>query len=138
MDTGKIVTAGLLGGVVAFILGYLMYGIIMADFFQSNMGSATGVMRGDADMQWVPLILGHLSWGLLFAIIYGRWASISTFATGAKAGAVLGFLVAFTTNMINYGTTNIANLNAVLGDIVVMTIVAAIVGGTVGWFLGRK
>lgn len=137
MDTNKILLAGLIGGVAAFLLGFLSYGLLLSSFFESNMGSASGVMRGDSEMLWVPMILGHLSWGLFFAVIFGRWAGISTFATGAKAGAVLGFLVAFTFDMINLGSTHIMNLAGAIGDIVVMTVVAAIVGGIVGWFLGR-
>ena len=137
MNTSKILVAGLVGAAVAFFLGFLCYGLLLTDFFESHMGSATGLMRGDENMLWVPMILGHVSWGFLFAIIYGRWANISTFVTGAKAGAVLGFLVGFTVDMINYGSTNMYDLTATLVDVLVMTVLSAILGGCVGWFLGR-
>lgn len=103
-----------------------------------NTGSVSGVYRPDDDMLWGPMILGHLSWGLFFSVIYGRWASISTFATGAKAGAVLGFFVGFTYDMIYLGSTYIINLTAAIVDVIVMIVISAIVGGFVGWFLGRK
>jgi hypothetical protein len=138
MNTNKILLAGLVGGVVAFILGFLVYGVMLGEFFQSNAGSATGVARGDEEMLWIPMIVGHLAWGFLFSIIYGRWASISTFATGAKTGAVLGLLVSLTQNMISLGSSNIMNTTAALSNVVVVAIISAIVGGTVGWFLGRK
>ena len=137
MNTNKILLAGLIGGAVAFLLGFLFYGLLLTNFFTANAGTATGVMRADADMQWIPMIVGHLAWGLLFALVFGRWASISTFATGAKAGAVLGLLVALTYDMISLGSTNVSTLDAALVDIVVMTGISAIVGGVVGWFLGR-
>ncbi len=137
MDTNKILLAGLFGGMVAFFLGFLFYGLLLNDFFQSNAGSATGVRRGDDELIWIPMILGHLAWGMLFAVIYGRWANISTFITGAKAGAVIGFLVAMTHDMINLASTHIMNSNGAIANVVVMTIVAAIVGGVVAWFLGR-
>lgn len=137
MNTQKILLAGLLGGVVAFLLGFLFYGMLLTNFFEANAGTATGVMRGDTDMLWIPMIIGHLAWGLLFSLIFGRWASISTFASGAKAGAVLGLLIAITFDMISLGSTNVSTLNAALVDIVVMTAVSALVGGVVGWFLGR-
>ncbi len=137
MNTNKILIAGLVGAVVAFILGYLTYGMLLSDFFRSNLGSATGVMRGDSEMMWGPLVLGHISWGMLFAIIYGRWANISTFSTGAKAGAILGFLIALTYSMINLGTTHIMNTTGAISDVIASTILSAITGGAVGWFLGR-
>lgn len=136
MNFTKILIAGTVGAVVAFILGYLVWGLALADFFQNNAGTATGVSRGD-DMLWVPMILGHLAWGFLFAVIYERWAQISTFATGAKAGAVIGFLTACTFDFISFGSTNLSNLTATLVDIVLMTVIAAIMGGVIGMMLGR-
>jgi len=137
MNTNKILMAGLAGALVAFILGYLTYGMLLTDFFQSNSGSATGVMRSEADLLWIPLILGHVTWGMIFAVIFGRWANISTFATGAKAGAVLGLLIGLTFDLINLGTTNILNVTGTIGDVVLGTVLSAIVGGVVAWVLGK-
>ena len=55
---------------------------------------ALGVMRSESEIQWLPIAVGHLGFGFLLVIIYSRQATISTFATGATAGAVIGFLVA--------------------------------------------
>ncbi|MBK8968059.1 MAG: hypothetical protein IPM36_15615 [Lewinellaceae bacterium] len=137
MTTNKILLAGLIGGVVAFILGFLFYGMILSDFFVSNMGSATGVIRGDDEMQWGPMIIGHLAYGLLFAVIFGRWANISTFVTGAKAGAVIGFLVSLAHAMIQLGSTHLSNMTGTLADVGVGTLLSAGTAGVVGWFLGR-
>ncbi len=137
MKTNKILIAGLIGWVVAFLFGFIAYDLILGSFFSQNGGSAMGAFKSESELLWIPLLLGHLSWGLFFALIFGRWANISTFITGAKAGAVLGFLVSFTVDMINYGSTNVMNLNYVLADIAVMTVMGALVGGVVAWFLGR-
>ena len=137
MSNSKIFTAGLVGAIAAFLLGFIIYGNLLMDFFTQNSGSATGIMRGDDEMQWIPMILGHVTWGMLFAIIYGRWANISTFASGAKAGALLGFLIGASFDLITLGSTHINNVTATIVDIVVMVVVSAIVGGIVAWFLGR-
>lgn len=138
MNTNKILLAGLLGGVAAFLLGWLVWGIVLAKFMAANAGSATGVMRAESDMVWWALILGNLANGFLLAVIYGRWANISTFATGAKAGAVIGLLIALSYDMIMLGTSNIMTLNGAVVDILASAVVTGIVGGVVGWFLGRK
>ena len=138
MSNSKIFTAGLVGAIVAFLLGFIVYGNLLAEFFVENSGSASGVMRGDDEMQWIPMILGHVTWGMLFAIVFGKWANISTFATGAKSGALLGFLIGASFDLIQLGSTHIPNLTGVIVDIIVITIVSAIVGGVVGWFFGRN
>ena len=136
MKTSNILVAGLIGGVVAFLLGFLLYGMLLADFFASHNVTA-GVMKTDEQMNYVPLALGHLAWGLLLAIIFGRWASISTFETGAKAGAVIGLLMSLTVNLINLGTANILTTTGHMADIAIVTIVSAIAGGAIAWYLGR-
>ncbi len=137
MNSNKILIAGLIGGIVAFFLGWIVYGMILLDFFQSNGGSATGVSRAPEEMVWWAMILGHLAFGLLIAMIFGRWANISTAATGAKAGAVIGALIGLI-SFIDYGTSNVANLTAVCVNVVVLAIITAIIGAAVAWWLGRK
>ena len=137
MKTSKILVAGLIGGVVALLIGFLVYGNLLADFLESHTKTA-GVMKTNEELMIIPLILGHLSWGLLLAIIFGRWANISTFATGAKAGGVIGLLMALTFNLINLGTANIMTTTGHLVDIALTTIMSAIVGGVIAWYLGKE
>jgi len=136
MSNIKILVAGLLGGVTAFILGFLVYGLALKGFYASHM--VQGFAKADEEMVWWALIVGNLAWGLLFAIIYGRWASISTFVTGAKAAAVIGALMALTYNLIGYATANVMDMTVALADVVVSAVVSAIIGGVVAWWLGRK
>lgn len=137
MNSNKILVAGLIGGIVAFILGWLVYGMALSGFFQANHGSATGVDRAPEEMVFWAMIVGHLAIGYLLAIIYGRWANISTPETGAKAGAVLGALMGLIA-LIDYGVSNVSNLNAILANVVVEAVILAIVGAAVAWWLGRK
>jgi hypothetical protein len=136
MSTSKILIAGLVTGVVAFLLGWLFYGILLMDFFESNAGNATGVSRGES-MIWWALIAGNLIWGIFFAYIFGKWANISTAMTGAKAGAIIGLLLGAGWGLIYYGTSDIMNLTATIVDILVTGVTSAIMGAVAGWMLGR-
>ena len=133
MNTNRFLLAGLVGGIVYLLLGYLVWGILLADVM-SDPDSA-GFMR-DTPIWWA-LIIGNLAMGLLVAYIFERWARISTAETGAVAGATLGAFMAMTYDFVMYGTSNAISLTGVLIDIVAMTIVLAIVGAVVGWMLGR-
>ena len=137
MNTNKIIVAGLVGSVVAFLLGWIIWGNLLSGVMGNYAGSATDVMRGDDEMQFLPLAVGHLGLGFLLAIIYGRWATISTFVTGAKAGAMIGFLTSFAYDLITLGTTHLMQPMGAVIDIVASIVSMAITGGVVGWWLGR-
>jgi hypothetical protein len=133
MNTNKLLLSTLSGGVMIFLLSFLLYTHVLADFFQSNMG---GVMT-EKPVIWA-FALGGLAYSFLLAYIYGRWAGIKTFATGAKAGAMIFFILALGFNLMLYGYANIFNLTSTLADTVVFAIIGALTGGVVGWVLGRE
>lgn len=136
MSTNRILLAGIAGGITFFLLGFLFYGVLLEKFFAANQGTAQGVMK-DPPLWWA-LIVGNLAWGFLLAIIFGRWASIKTFGTGAQAGAIIGALMAATINFNMLGTTNVNTLNAALVDVLVFAVISAVVGGVIGLVLGRS
>ncbi len=129
--------AGIVAGIVAFFLGWVIYGMLLMDFYQSNVGTATGVSRDEGTMVWWALIAGNLCMGLFFAYIFGRWANISTAATGAKAGAMIGLLMGAGWDLTMYATTNISNLTGAIVDIIVTGVMSAIIGAIAAWMLGR-
>lgn len=131
----KILLAALAGAASQFFLGWLSYALL-ANVYMANMGPAKDVMK-DPPVFWA-MILGNLLIGLLVAIIFGRWANIKTFATGAVAGAVLGLLMTGSFDLMYYGSTNIFTLGGVFLDVISFTIITGITGGVVGWLLGRN
>jgi len=135
MSTQKILIAGVAGGVVFFLLGWLLYGILFMNFFEGQMGSASGVNKDPMDY-WA-LIVGNIAWGILLAVIFGRWAGIKTLATGATAGAVIGLLAGISWDFTMYGTTNLSTMTGVIVDILIVTVMSAVTGAVVGMVLGR-
>lgn len=137
MDTKKLIFGTVAGGVVAFLLGGLVYTVILAGFFESHLGSAQGAMKDPPDMLWIAI--GNLFGALLLTIIYGRWAGIKTIATGAKAGAVFGLLVALYYDSVMFGTTNlIGDPVAIVVDSIANAVCFAGAGAAIGWILGRE
>ena len=61
MTTQRFAIGTLVGGLVLFFLGYLIFGILFADFFAANAGTATGVPKMPFD--FVSLAIGQLAWG---------------------------------------------------------------------------
>ena len=98
------------------------------------MGSATGALKTEI-MFW-PLILGNLALAALLSYVFLKWAKIKSFGDGMKAGAVIGFLMALSFDMILYDTTNMMDLTASIVDVIVFAVGTAIGGGVIGLVLG--
>jgi hypothetical protein len=131
----KVLIAAVAGTVVSFLLGWLVFGMLLADFYKENMGSATGVMK-EPPLMWA-IALSSFFWSLTYALIFHKWAGIKTLAAGATAGAWLTLLIAASFDFNLFGTTNIiGNLKAVAVDLVVNTVIGAIIGAVIGLVLG--
>jgi uncharacterized membrane protein len=136
MISNKVLIAALLGALVSFLLGWLIWGMLLSNFMNEN--AIAGVMRAEDEMIWWALILGQFFFGLLLALIFSRWAGISTFATGAQAGAVLGVLLALYFDLMMLATTHMFTPTAAVVDVIANAVVTAITGGVIAWYLGRK
>lgn len=131
----KTIVAGIIGGVIYWLLGWVFYGMLLMDFFEAN--STIDIMRPEEEMVMWSLLLGNLVWGYFMAYVFHHWANISTWATGAKAGALIGVLVSMAFNMISFGVNNVSTMMAGVVDVVVMGVMSAIIGAVIGWWLGR-
>ena len=131
----KVLVGGLIGGVVFFLLGWLVYGIALRDMMTEN--TMQGLNRADEEMQWAFLVIGHLAFGFLMAYLLDK-ANSHSFASGATIGAVTGFLFALAFNFILYATSNyFTTMTGVFVDIIVSAVIVAITGGVIGWWYGR-
>ena len=136
MNTKSFLLATLVGGITFFLLSFIFYGLIMADFFAVNAGSATGAMKETTS--FLALFLGELAFGALYSYIFIQWANISTFSGGAKAGAIIGLLLGLGFDLISFATNNLMNLTASMVDAVWACVAGAITGGVIGWVIGNR
>ncbi|MEO7175281.1 MAG: hypothetical protein ABIV51_05515 [Saprospiraceae bacterium] len=131
----KVLVGAILGGIVHFFAGWLLYGMLLMDFFAENAGSATGVDKGE--MMELPYVaLGSLVTGLLFSLLYSRM-SVNSMMDGLTTGLWIGFLFGLGMDLTMYGTTNIANMTAALVDPIVMGVMGALTGAIIGWWNSR-
>ena len=137
---GKTLLAALAGGVASFLLGWLVFGILLKTTYDGMMTEAgAAIMRPEAEMMnymWA-MILSNLVYGLLLALIFSRWANISTFQSGAIAGGVIAFLVVLSFDLGMYSMMSAwKGGSGLIIDPLINGVVGAVVGGVVGWVLG--
>jgi hypothetical protein len=136
MSQGRFWVASLAGGVVLFFVGFLLWGLLLAGFFEAHVGSATGVVK--EPMEFFHLGMSQLIWGILLAVVLGKWAGVSGFGTGFMVGAVLGFLVSLSNGLSMFSMSNLYDLTTVLTDPFVSAVWSGCGGGVVGLILGRS
>ncbi|HJW29795.1 MAG TPA: hypothetical protein VJ508_11215 [Saprospiraceae bacterium] len=131
----KMLVGGIIGGIAFFLLGYLLYGLA----FKEAMAACTSCQRPMEEINFPLLGIGNIVMGWFIAYIYSKWTSISTFTGGATAGAVLGLILSVGMNCIMYATSTMYTAMTCLIYHLLITVVSwAIVGGLIGWWMGRK
>jgi hypothetical protein len=134
MDTRKLVTGTLVGGVAMFVLGYLIFDLAFAGYYAAHAGSATGVAR--EPRLWWATAIGTLSLGTLITLTVAG-SGAKTLAAGFKTGAIIEFLVWLGVDFLFYGSTNINTIQVVLLDPVLEFVRGGLVGAAVVMVLGR-
>ncbi len=128
MDIKRFIIGTIVGGIALYILGYVMFNLAFADFFAANAGSATGAWK-DPQVIWA-IALGTLSYAALITLALGTRAGSTTIVEGLKVGAIVGFLMWFSADMIFYGIWNVWNLTAASVD-TLLELVRGGIGGAV-------
>ncbi|MEO6253617.1 MAG: hypothetical protein ABIO79_09940 [Ferruginibacter sp.] len=133
MDIKKLLFGGIAGGVAFFLLGWLIYGMLLMDFMNSNPGAAGNVMKAEPDFMY--LIIGNLAMGFLFAYIFIK-GNVNSMAGGIVMGAIVGFLLCLSVDTTMYATSTVISKKAMAADIAAMTVMCAIAGAIVGMVMG--
>lgn len=136
MTTQRLVLSTLVGGLVSFVLGGVIYGVGLAGFFEQHLGSASGVMR-DPMVFWA-LALSELAGAALLTLVIGSWARVAGAAAGARLGAIVGLLVSIFFDFNIYGTTHVFDLTAALVDPVIGAARFAVTGAVIGVLCARR
>jgi uncharacterized membrane protein len=137
MNTKKFIIGTLAGGITFFFLGYLFYGMALASFFTQHTTNVSGAMKSMNELVWWALILGNLAVGGLLTYVYLKLGNIGSFGSGASTGAAIGFFLSLSRDLIRYATENSFDITAVIVDVLVGIVMAAIAGGVIGALLGR-
>ena len=129
MDTKRFLTGTVVGGIVLYVVGYLMFSKAFASFYAANAGGATGVNR-PTELMWA-VVVGNLGYAALICYAMGA-RTTSGLTGGAKIGAVVGFLMWLSVDFILYGVEDVANLTRTIVDPLLEIIHGGIGGAVIG------
>ena len=123
MNLKSFFLSGAVGAITYFLLGWLFYDVLFPEIHGTN-----------AEPCLLMIFLGCLFMSLLVSLIFNRWASITTFYTGLKAGFVIGLLYTLSINFLMYSSKELDTNFFV--QLAIESIILAIVGGVVGYMCG--
>ncbi len=122
MKLSNFIAGSIVGAIVYFLLGWVAYGMLFTDLYPQE-GNMTFIF------------LGCLFFAALLSYVFNKWANISTWMTGAKAGAVLGLFYSLSMNFFMYASME-ADYRRIFTDVAITLVTGAIVGAVIGAVMG--
>ena len=119
--TKKILLSGIVGTVVYYLLGWLVYGLILTD-------------KSTGEESMLFIFLGCLSFAFLLAYVYSKLAQVSSFKTGFSSGIIIGILYALTWYFF---VSNEFILRGLVEEIVIGGLMTGITGGFIAYVNGK-
>jgi hypothetical protein len=128
----KILRGTIFGGITFFLLGFLVWGILLNDFSNTNYNQSIYLPANE--MIWWALIASNFFLALLLTVVL-HWAGAKSIFDGLKIGAIVGALYALSADFGMYSMTNvILNLSAIVVETLVNIMVMAVCGVVIVFF----
>jgi len=132
----KILRGTIIGGIAYFLMGWLVWGILLMDFYTANFNQCSS--RPDMEMIWWAMIVSNLTMALLLTLFL-KWSAAKGIVDGLKTGALFGFLYSISLDLGFYSmTTMYNNYTAIIADVVVNTLVMAVLGLVIVLLWGKE
>lgn len=135
MDAKRLGVGTVAGGIAVYALGWVIFQKAFAAFYAANAGSATGVNR-EQNIIWA-MVLGSLAYAALITYVMTLRGGAVSVMDGAKAGAITGFLIWLTVDMLFYGSTNMNNVTVAVVDPLLELVRGGVSGAVIASVLSR-
>ncbi|MBL6964745.1 MAG: hypothetical protein ISR55_13055 [Bacteroidetes bacterium] len=136
MKTNKILMGGLAGALTFFLLGWLVYGVLLAGYAEENYNHCAS--RPMEEMIWWAIILSNLAYGFLLAIVCS-WANTKGWMAGAQVAGLTGLLIGLSINLSMHAMNTMFNsIGAMIVDIVVYAIISSVTGIVIALVFGMS
>lgn len=130
----KNLLAVVAGFATSFILGWLVYDVILKNFYQAN--SMAGLNKPEDQVIMWAIVMGALTGVLLMNYVLGL-AGADTFMKGATTGLIVSVLMAASYDFYFYAATNMISKSEVICvDVLSSGVQGAIIGGVIGMVRG--
>ena len=124
----RFVLATVAGMLTIAVVGGVLYGVVFSGFFRANIVDLN-VMRSPPGFAWIAL--SHVPFGILLALSVS-WRGEFSARGGAVTGGLLGFLMAASYDLSQFGTLRHWTLQLTLVEPFIAMAMVAVAGAVVG------
>jgi len=130
----KTLLGAFLAAIVAFLLGWLIFGILLMDYYTNNMVQYAGLVKNPPEI--LPIAIANLVWGVLLALIFNM-ANINSVSKGFSTGLILTFLISLGFDLFMLAQFNLYNTKILAIDVLLNAALGGVAGAALGWWYGR-
>ena len=128
--------AGLAAGIVAFLLGWLLFGILLMGYFESNTLSYEGLMKSEEEFNYLGMLLANILTGILIAWLLWRMG-VTSIGKGLSDGFTIGLLIYGSMALYYYSMMNwYTGIMPMVVEILANSLWTAVIGGVAAAVLG--
>jgi hypothetical protein len=132
----KILRGTIFGGIIYFLVGWLVYGMLLMGYYSESMN--TCMNRPDGEMIMWAMVVSNLLFALLLTLIL-NWANAKTAFDGLRIGAIFGVLYSLALNLSFLSmSTMFKSYTIIAVDAIVTSLFFGIVGLGIVLLWGRK
>ena len=122
MNTKKIISGGIVGAGVSFLVGNFLYLFVFKAYFDENSYPVD-----TSSIKWLYSILSNLCWGFMFVYALDK-LKVSTLSNAALTGLVIGLLLEGGVDLNFYSMGMLyKNITVVIADVILIGIIDAVV-----------
>lgn len=128
MNVKNFIVGGIVGGIVDFLLGWVVYGMLLHDQMPMEPGAKENMMF---------IFLGCLSFGFLISWIFSQGEGISNIGKGIRIALGVAVFMGLCSHFMANMTNETLDVNFLLFDMLGSLILAAGVGAAVAMVNGK-
>lgn len=134
MNTSKILKGTIVGGIAMFVLGFLIYGMLLSGYMEANCDHSNA--RPNQEMIWWAIIVSNLATAFLLSYLQDG-ANTSDMMAGLKQGAIVGLFVTLGFDLMMYSMTTMYNsMTVIFVDSLAYAAMTGLSGAAIAWVNG--
>lgn len=128
MNTKNFIVGGIVGGIVNFLLGWVIYGMLLKDLFPAPEG-------GTENLAFIGY--GSLAFGFLLSFILAQGESVTKCVPGIKLASIVGLFVALYFNFFQNMYSASMDAKQVAIDTLASVVIAGFMGACIAVVNGK-